>query len=61
MKSRNVACAVETLHEAEDVGLDIAEDSYGKSVLESFVVFCSHSIVLLDSLYYALVRLIAAI
>lgn len=55
VKSKSVTAAVEILHEADDVGVDIGVTAYGKSVLDSFTVFCSHSIALLDSLYYALV------
>lgn len=45
------------LHEAEDVGVNIGSISFGKHVLEDFTIYCSHSINLLDSLYYALVSI----
>lgn len=55
IRSKNVTAAVEVLHEAEDVGVNIGSIAFGKHVLEGFTIYCSHSINLLDSLYYALV------
>lgn len=55
MNSKDVTAAVEVLQEAEDVGIDLGNFAYGITVLEKFTIFCSHSIVMLDALYYALV------
>jgi hypothetical protein len=49
--------AVEVLMEAEAVGVDVGRREYGLSVLDEFVIFVSHSIKLVDSLYYTLVDL----
>lgn len=56
MFHKDVTAFVELLIEAEDAGVDVASCVHGQGVLIEFTVLLSHSIKLLDSLYYTLVK-----